>query len=196
MVKWLVIWLLLPMVVFGQVDKGNESELTLLEGRVVGEDTIPHYNLAEVTITPPWKFKNKRQKRRYSRLVYHVKKTLPYARMAGKRLNEINAHLQTIETEKERKKYLKNAEKELFAEFEAPLRKLTFTQGRILINLIDRETGDTTYNLIKDYKGGVSAFFWQSVARVFGSNLKDEYDPEGDDKMIENIVIRIDNGLL
>ena len=180
----------------GQSPSQDISDLILLKGVIIGEDTIPHYNLPTVTVTPPWKFKNQRQQKRYSRLVYHVKKTLPYARVASARLKEINNHMAQLKTEKERKEYLKVAEKELFDEFETPLRQLTFTQGRILINLIDRETGDTSYNLIKEYKGGFSAFFWQSVARLFGSNLKDEYDPEGDDKMIENIVIRIDNGLL
>jgi hypothetical protein len=76
------------------------------------------------------------------------------------------------------------------------LRKLTFTQGRILIKLIDRETGHTTYEIVKELKGSLSAFFWQSVARIFGSNLKMEYDAKGDDRMIEDIVIRIENGML
>jgi pyruvate dehydrogenase complex dehydrogenase (E1) component len=76
------------------------------------------------------------------------------------------------------------------------LRKLTFSQGRLLIKLIDRETGDTSYKLIKELKGGFSAFMWQSVARIFGSNLKSEYEMEGDDAMIERIIIMIDNGML
>ncbi|MBN2164819.1 MAG: DUF4294 domain-containing protein [Marinilabiliaceae bacterium] len=196
MKKWIVILFFCGVINAKAQLQLEHGELNLLEGIVVDGDTIPHYNLPVVYVTPPWKFKSKREVKRYSRLVFHVKKTLPYARMAGKKIREINAHLETIKSDKEKKIYLKQAEKELFDEFEAPLRKLTFTQGRILINLIDRETGDTGYNLIKEYKGGVSAFFWQSVARVFGSNLKDEYDPEGDDKMIENIVIRLDNGLL
>lgn len=197
--KFIFILFVLLMTVLGnshaQIDV-NIEDVHLLQGKIIDGDTLPHYVLQEIRISPPWKFKNKREVKRYSRLVYHVKKTLPYARIASSRIIEINNHLATIESEKEKKKYLKSAEKDLFKEFEAPLRKLTFTQGRILINLIDRETGDTSYELIKEYKGGVSAFFWQSIARVFGSNLKDEYDPEGDDKMIENIVIRIDNGLL
>ncbi len=84
----------------------------------------------------------------------------------------------------------------MIGQFENPLRKLTFSQGRMIIKLIDRETGNTSYDLIKDYKGGFSAFFWQSVARVFGSNLKDEYDGDREDKMIEHIIIMIDNGIL
>jgi hypothetical protein len=168
----------------------------LLSGKVVGNDTIPHVFLSEVLVTTRWKHKNNRDAMRYSRLVRNVKITLPYARLASAKLREINQQLHLLPTEKQRKEYLKKAEKELFSEFEAPLRKLSFSQGRLLINLIDRETGDTSFDLIKEYKGGFSAFFWQSIARVFGANLKDEYDPEGDDRMIENIVVLIDNGLL
>jgi hypothetical protein len=116
--------------------------------------------------------------------------------MAARKLHEIDAHLGTLKTEKEKKAYLKKAEKELFAEFEQPIRHLTVSQGLLLIRLIDRETGDTSYNLIKEYKSGFAAFFWQSVARLFGSNLKADYDPEGEEKMIEHIIILLDNGML
>jgi len=168
----------------------------VLQHRIVQEDTIPHINLKEVAIIPPFEFKNKRQKKRYGKLVRNVKVVLPYARRAGKKVNEINAQLATLPNEKEKKKYLKTAEKELFNEFEKPLRKLTFSQGRLLIKLINRETGDTTYDLIKQYKGGITAFFWQGIARLFGSNLKSEYEIDGDDKMIEHIILLIDNGII
>jgi hypothetical protein len=168
----------------------------LVMGKVVDGDTIPHVYLPDVPVFGVWKNKNDRQYARYSRLVNNVKKALPYARLASQKLKEINEHMASLKTEKEREAYLKIAEKQLFKEFETPLKKLTYTQGRILIKLIDRETGDTSYDLIKDYKGGFSAFFWQSVAKVFGSNLKSEYDPKGDDKSIEHIVNLIDSGLL
>ncbi|PRY95804.1 DUF4294 domain-containing protein [Marinilabilia salmonicolor] len=172
------------------------KEVYLLESEIVKGDTIPHIVLREVKVVPDWKFRNKRERRTYNRLVKNIKIALPYARVAAHKLNSINAELALIEREKERKEFLKEAEKELFNEFEKPLRKLTFSQGRMLIKLIDRETGDTSYNLIKEYKGGFSAFFWQSVARLFGSNLKDEYDGEREDRMIEHIIIMIDNGML
>ncbi|WP_430813199.1 DUF4294 domain-containing protein [Carboxylicivirga sp. RSCT41] len=168
----------------------------ILQHRIIQNDTLPHVNLKEVPVIPPYKFKNKRHKRRYGKLVRNIKKVLPYARSAGEKVNSINDHLATLSTEKEKKEYLKEAEKELFDEFEAPLRKLTFSQGRLLIKLINRETGDTTYDLIKQYKGGVTAFFWQGVARLFGSNLKSEYHKDGDDQMIEHIILLIDNGII
>ena len=163
---------------------------------LVGTDTVIQVDMPEIIIFGKYRFKNERQAAKYNRLVYNVKKTLPYARIASKKLREVNSQLAALPTEKERKAYLKKTEKDLFAEFEAPLKKMSFTQGRILINLVDRETGDTGYNLVKEYKGSVSAFFWQSVARLFGANLKDEYDPEGEDSAIESIVLQIDMGLL
>ncbi len=172
------------------------DEVHLLESNVLNGDTVPHIMLREVKVVPEWKFQSKREHRQYNRLVRNIKVALPYARMASRQLSEINTELEGLDDEKERKEYLKVAEKKLFKDFEQPLRKLTFSQGRMLIKLIDRETGNTSYSLIKDYKGGFSAFFWQSVARLFGSNLKDEYDADQEDRMIEHIVILIDNGML
>ena len=179
-----------------EVKTMSGTKKIFLETKVVHGDTLPHVTLHEVSVVPKWKFRNKREYRKYSRMVYNIKKTLPYARMAARKLHEIDDHMQTLKTDKERKKYLKQAEKKLFAEFEQPLRHLTISQGFLLVRLIDRETGDTTYNLIKEYKSGFAAFFWQSVARLFGSNLKADYDPEGDEKMIEHIIILLDNGML
>ncbi len=174
----------------------NGTGQVLVAGRVEGSDTIAHVNLREIVVMPPMKFDSNRDYVRYSRLVRNIKITLPYARMAASKLRDINSHLATLKSEKEKKAYLKVAEKELFAEFEKPLRKLSVSQGRLLIKLVDRETGNTTYTIIKQYKGGVSAFFWQSVARLFGSNLKDGFDEDGDDRTINYIINLIDNGLL
>ncbi|PWD99278.1 DUF4294 domain-containing protein [Marinilabilia rubra] len=182
-----------------QVVKTTEmagEEVHMLESRVINGDTIPHIVLAEVKVVPEWKYRSNRERRKYNRFVKSIKVALPYARVAAHKLEVINANLARIENEKERKEYLKKAEKKLFKEFEKPLRKLTFSQGRMLIKLIDRETGDTSYDLIKEYKGGFSAFFWQSVARLFGSNLKDEYHGDREDHMVEHIIILIDNGML
>ncbi|TLX74956.1 DUF4294 domain-containing protein [Labilibacter sediminis] len=187
--------LVVPLFACAQVDT-VKTGVSYLDKKLIEGDTLPHVVLKEVQIIPPWTFKNKRQYRRYSKLVINVKKTLPYARLAQKRINEISVSLDTIKGEKNRKKFVKQKEKELFNEFEQPLKKLTFSQGRMLIKLIDRETGDTSYELIKELKGGFSAFMWQSVARIFGSNLKSEFDSEGDDAMIEHIILMIDNGML
>jgi len=192
----LVLMLFSANIFSQEIQTISGSKKIFLETKVIHGDTMPHITLHEISVVPQWKFKNKREYRRYSRLVYNIKKTLPYARMAAKELHKIDDHLKSLKTEKERKAYLKEAEKELFAKFEQPLRHLTVSQGFLLIRLIDRETGDTTYNLIKEYKSGFAAFFWQSVARLFGSNLKADYDPDGDEKMIEHIIILLDNGML
>ena len=100
-----------------------------------------------------------------------------------------------IESEKERKAYSKEVEESLKAEFEGELRKLTVSQGRILLRLVDRETGNTTYEILKDFRGSLSAVFWQTVAKIFGSNLKTRYNPSsGEDKTIEQIIAQIEEG--
>ena len=171
----------------------NPSRMQL---SVIDNDTVLYVTLKEIVVIPPRVFKNKREEIKYTRLVHNVKVTLPYARIAAEKLYDINSQLEKIEGDKERKNYLKQAEKDLFAEFEAPIRKLTFSQGKVLIKLIDRETGNTGYELIKEHRGGVSAFFWQGIARIFGANLKDVYLPEDEDAMIEYIVNLIDWGVI
>ena len=176
--------------------KLNNFDGYLVYGDVIDGDTVIHVGLRQIIIRPPFRFTSRKQYRRYSRLVRYVKKVYPYSRIVAEQLNEIHSHLDEYKTEKEKKEYLKRKEQELKDQFEGKLRKLTYTQGRILVKLINRETGYTTYAIVKELKGSLNAFFWQSVARIFGNNLKMEYDPKGDDKMIEDIVIRIENGEL
>ena len=168
----------------------------ITRARIVDGDTLPYVRLNEVRIYGNMPRRTKRQIARYNKLVYNVKKTLPYARIAAARINEINDSLEHIPNAKQRKKFIEEQEKKLFAEFEKPLRKLTISQGRVLIKLIDRETGDTSYELIRTLRGRFSAFLWQGVARLFGSNLKSEFDADGDDREIERIVWMIDDGII
>jgi hypothetical protein len=159
-------------------------------------ETIPHRTIEEVIVFPERKFKSRRQARKYSRLIENVKKVYPYAKLAKYKLIEMNDYLLTLPTEKEQKRYIQSVEAELREEFEDDLRKLTLTQGRLLIKLINRETGDTTYFLIKELKGTFSAFFWQAIARIFRSNLKTEFDSTGEDRIINQIIIMIEAGSL
>ena len=129
-------------------------------------------------------------------MIRNVKRVYPYAKVAGIRLKILDQHLATMETEKERKAYLKRAEKEIMDQFEGEVKRLTITQGIILVKLIDRETGRTSYEVIKDLKGGITAFFWQGIARIFGNNLKAKYDPENKDRIIEDIVQCIEAGYI
>lgn len=188
---------LLSLLAVDAVCQSNSAQPTIItRARIIDGDTLPHVRLPEVRSYARRKFKTKKAAQRYTKLVYNVKRTLPYARIAAVRIRQIEDSLAMLSTEKERKAYIKAAEKQLFDEFEAPLRKLTISQGKILIKLIDRETGDTSYELIKALKGRFSAFMWQSVARIFGSNLKATYDAEGTDREIEVIVQMIDDGQL
>jgi hypothetical protein len=104
--------------------------------------------------------------------------------------------LESFKSEKERKDYMKEVEKEVFRDYEGEMQQMTLTQGKLLIKLIDRETRNTSYELIRDYRGKVPAAFWQGVARIFGTNLKAEYDPYGEDAIIERIVQEIEAGRL
>ena len=163
---------------------------------VIDGDTLWVADLDEVYIFPTKKFKNRRERRRYTRLIYNVKKAYPWAKLAGDKLAEVEVQLMSLETEQEQKEYMKLIEQELLKDYKEDLKKLTLTQGRILIKLVDRETGDTSYELVKELRGNLSAVFWQALARLFGSNLKSEYDADGEDRLIEEIVILIENGQL
>ena len=158
--------------------------------------TLPEIAIKEVTIVAQPRKARTSEYRRYERLVYNIKKVYPYALLVRDKLGSVNAELEKIQGDKQRRAYLKNVEKDIFGKYEGDMRQLTITQGRLLIKLIDRETRNTSYELIRDYRGKITAFFWQGIARIFGTNLKDEYDPYGEDALIEIIINEIDEGKL
>lgn len=161
---------------------------------IVGNDTIACLTLPVVTIEAPMPFATKRKYEQWTRLKHNVKKAYPYAILASARLKEYEQILEKLPNDEVRKAYMAVAEKQLQKEFGDELKKLTINQGRILIKLIDRETGNTSYDLVKQLRGSFSAFMWQSLATLFGSSLKSEYDPEGEDKMIELAIKQIEAG--
>jgi hypothetical protein len=167
---------------------------TVVQAMIIEGDTFPIVNLDAFYIVARKPFKNKRYSQKYRKLRRDVKRAYPYAKLAGMKLREYDAELKKLKTDHQRRKFMKKVEDELREEFEGELRELTVRQGIILIKLIDRETGDTSYELVKQFRGAFSAFFWQSIARLFGHNLKLKYDPDGEDKMIEEIVLLIENG--
>jgi len=172
------------------------KDFEIVTSTLIDGDTIPHRTIEEVIVYPRPKFNNRRQMRRYSRLIINIKKVYPYAKLAKEKLLEMDRHIATLSTEQEKKEYINTMEDELFSEFEDDLKKLTISQGRLLIKLIERETGDTTYKWLKELKGSVSAFFWQAIARIFGSNLKWEFDAPGEDRLIDDIIRMIDAGMI
>lgn len=159
-------------------------------------DTIAVVNLREVYIFPQRKFKNKREQAKYNKLVRDVKRTLPYAKMVYETLIETYEYIETLPTEKAKQEHLKRMEKELFAEYKPVLKKLSLSQGKLLIKLIDRECNQSSYNLVKAFLGSFRAGFWNLFAGLFGASLKTEYDPYGKDAQTEQVVILVENGLI
>ncbi|MCX7862395.1 MAG: DUF4294 domain-containing protein [Bacteroidales bacterium] len=189
--------LLFHFSLFAQGDSAKpKKQGYLIYFNIVDGDTLPIIYLREITIFPPRVFTSKREEIRYTKLVRKIKKVLPYAKLAKVKLMIIELELKKIPTEEARKEYLKIAEKKLRQDFEDELKNLTVSEGRLLIKLIDRETGKTSYELIKQLKGSFTAFMYQQIARLFGENLKEQYDSQGEDKYIEEIVVRIENGEL
>ncbi|PKP19685.1 MAG: DUF4294 domain-containing protein [Bacteroidetes bacterium HGW-Bacteroidetes-21] len=164
--------------------------------KMIDNDTVPFIPLPTVNILPPKTFASAKEEIRYKKLVRNLKKVLPYAKIANTRLYIISQNLNKLDDPKLKKYYLKLEEEKLKLEFKDDITNLTMTQGRLLIKLIDRETGETSYELIKELRGSFSAFLYQGIAKLFGENLKENYDAKGEDKLIEEILIRIENGEL
>jgi len=159
-------------------------------------EVLPEIEIKEVTIIGYQEMSGLFPAWRYQRLVYNLKKVYPYAMIVRSDLSDVNAILEKIPDDMSRRKYLKDYERKIFAEYEDDVRNMTITQGRLLIKLIDRETQNTSYELIRQYRGNFTAAFWQAIARIFGSNLKDRYDRYGDDLLIELIINEIEAGRL
>jgi hypothetical protein len=155
-------------------------------------DTIPARTLENCWVLAPAPPAMRARLREWTRLRNAVYVTYPYARKAGVIMNDITLHMADMKSKDVRKNYLKTREKELKKEFTDPLTNLSVYQGKVLMKLINRETGNNCYDLIKEYKGGVTARFYQTVAFFFDSNLKQPYDATADDKQIEVIVQEVE----
>jgi hypothetical protein len=170
----------------------------LIQNVVRSGENLPEVTIKEVTIIgrPTRESSRRSEYRKYERLIYNLKKVYPYALVVRQKLEEVNAEMSRLPGDKSRREYIKQFEKNIFGQYEGEIRKMTITQGRLLIKLIDRETMNTSYDLIRQYRGGFSAAFWQGIARIFGTNLKDEYDPYGEDALIEILLWEIESGQL
>lgn len=177
------------------IDTPAHTNSIICAAIVENGDTIAYMSLPQVDIISERTFASTEERNKYLRLKHDVKKAYPYAILASLKLKEINNSLQNIPNKGDRKRFIKEKEKELKTQFESDLKNLTINQGKILIRLIDRETGNTSYDLVKDLRGTFSAFMWQSLASFFGSSLKAKYDPtQGEDKQIEEIIHQLENG--
>jgi len=179
--------------------KETDSPLkgTRLRVQIVGNDTIFLANIREVSVYPPLVFKNKKEEKFYWKTVRDVKKALPYAKIVSNELIATNKQLVSLPNDKARKEYMEQFEKEIFKKYEGDLRKFTFSQGKMLIKLIDRECDQTSYELIRIYRGGFSAHFWQGIAKLLGADLKSGYNTNKDeDRIIERVINLVESGQL
>jgi hypothetical protein len=151
-------------------------------------EMIPWIPLNEVVIYGYRIFKTPADQAAFNRLKYNVMKVMPYALFAKRRYEQLEREVASTEDKKERKKFVKQCDKEIKDMFNREIKELTITQGQILTKLIDRELGRTTYDIVKETKGGITAFLYQSVARVVGHNLKSTYDPK-QERDIESIIV-------
>jgi hypothetical protein len=183
-----------------QSAEGNEflvspSQGIVCRAEVVDGDTIPVIDLYPVDVNTNMIFKTRRQYEVWTRTKYNVKVVYPYAILAGAKLKEYDKVLAKIEDENLRKAFLKACEKDLRGEFENDLKNLSVSQGRILMKLIDRESGKTTYEIVEQLRGHFQVVMWNTLARLFGNNMKDGYDP-GEDAMIENAIRLVERGAI
>lgn len=194
--KWLGIVFFIALLsvknnhAFAQLRSGND---TMLTGAVIYlGDTIEAKTLAGVWLFHKLSADEMAARAQWTRLRNAIYVTFPYAKRAGKVLNDVNAHLTTVSNEGERKKYIKSRERELKKEFTDPLMNLSVYQGKVLMKLINRETGNNCYEIIKEYKGGLVARFYQTVAFFFSSSLKQPYDKNSEDALMERIVQEVE----
>ncbi len=188
--------LILILLVFFSLESLGQSRYgpndTLVVPYIVyGGDTMTYAQLDMVMVWGKMSNAQRKANREWTRLRNAVYVTYPYAKKAGYIINDVNSSLTHILDEKKRKQYLNSREKVLKKEFTEPLTNLSVYQGKILMKLINRETSNTCYDLVKEYKGGFSAKFWQTIAWVFGGSLKQNYDPKGEDAEMEQIVLEV-----
>ncbi len=162
-----------------------------------GEQTI-WIDMLPVVVYPNERFRNKSEEQFYWRTVRDVKRTLPYAKLINRTLQETYEYLGTFDTKKEKDEYLKMFEKDLYKQYKPIMKKMTKSQGKMMIKLINRETNQNSYSIVKAFMGAFRAGFWQTFGSFFGVNLKTGYNPRGNDTdaMIERICVRVEQGEL
>lgn len=165
----------------------------VLKVHIENGDTLPYLTLPAYDYIESIYARSKRQQRKWNKLMRNVVKVYPYAQITGELLEYYDEELAKIEDEAERKEFMEQSEEVLKSEFKSEIMSMTVSQGKVLVKLIDRETGQTSYELIKELRSGFTAFMWNSIATLFGNSLKAEYDPV-EDADIEQIVQMIERG--
>ena len=163
---------------------------------LVGGDSIQYMEFSNVYVYPKLTFSSQRQQQSYMRLVKNVKLTLPLAKEVRQILIETAEYLETLPNAKAKEEHIKRVEQSILKEYKPKMKKLTYSQGKLLIKLINRECNSTSYEAIQAFMGPLRAGFWQAFAWAFGASLKKEYDPEGTDRLTERIVLMVESGQL
>ena len=163
---------------------------------VVDGDSIQYMEMSNVYVYPEPTFKNRRQQQAYLRLVKNVKKTLPLAKEVRQMLIETAEYLETLPTKKEKEEHMKRVEAAIVKEYKPKMKKLTFSQGKLLIKLVDRECNSTAYEAMQAFIGPVRSGMWQAFAWMFGASLKKGYDADGVDRLTERVVLMVEAGQL
>lgn len=200
MKRWLYILFFLPFALafkaYGQEQLHTEIKGYKVPAIIYNGDTIPHITLRLIYVYPELKFKNKRQERYYYKLVRDVKKTLPLAKEVRNAVIETYEYLETLPDKEAKQKHIKAVEKGLKKQYTPRMKKLTFSQGKLLIKLVDRECNQSSFQLVRAFMGPFKAGFYQTFAALFGASLKKEYRPDDEDKMIERVATLVENGQL
>ena len=166
-------------------------------GKVLqGRDSIQYVELNNIYIYPKPVFKNEKQRMAYNRLVYNIKKVLPIAKEVNKIIVETYEYLETLPNKKAKDEHMKLVEKSIKKEYTPRMKKLTYSQGKLLIKLVYRECNSSSYNLVQAFLGPVKAGFYQAFAWAFGASLKKDYDPNGVDRLTERAVLQVEAGQL
>lgn len=180
------------------VDMDNPTFVPMVKiGKVKqGRDSIQYVELNNIWVYPQPKFKNARQRAAYNRLIYNIKRVLPIAKECDRIIIETGEYLELLPNKKAKDQHMKVVEQDIKREYTPRVKKLTYSQGKLLIKLIDRECNNSSYDLIKAFLGPIRAGFYQSFAWIFGASLKKSYDPNGADRITERIVRQVEAGQL
>ncbi len=180
------------------VDMDNPTFVpTVKVGKVLDHgDSIQYMEMNNVYVYPQLTFKSESQAAAYMRLVRNVKLVLPIAKEANQIIQETYEYLETLPNKKAKDEHMKVVEKEIFRTYKPRMKKLTYSQGKLLIKLVYRECNSSSYDLIKAFLGPIRAGFYQAFSALFGASLRKDYDPEGTDRLTERVVLMVEAGQL
>ena len=196
-ISFLLLLVAAGLSVQAQDDTGPALMPSVKVGKtLVDGDSIQYMEMSNVYVYPEPTFKNQRQQQAYMRLVKNVKRVLPIAKQARQMLIETAEYVETLPTQKERDEHLRRVEAAIVKEYKPQMKKLTFSQGKLLIKLIDRECHSTAYEAMQAFIGPIRSGMWQAFAWMFGASLKKGYDPECVDRLTERVVLMVEAGQL